>query len=136
MQIKNVPVKATKAHIEKFLRNRLQVAGQAIPENFDQIGKVVIDHDKEGYSTGIAWFSSSNRNCLIELIKLHNKEWTHRKLKTYLMGFTYDEGLEYEDDEEEEDEEDESPVYRVQPKGTIKIEDKQIVEKLEKQLVI
>jgi len=106
-------VKATKLHIERFLRQRLQAVGCPVPEEFDKIGKVVIDQDKQGVTTGVVWFSSSNRQCLIELIKLHNKEWIHRKLKTFLMGFTYDEGL--EDDEEEYDNEAE---YRVLPKGT------------------
>jgi hypothetical protein len=41
-------------------------------EDFDSTTKIVIELDHQGYSTGLVWFSSSLRDCLITLIKLHD----------------------------------------------------------------
>ena len=49
---------------------------------------------------GRAWFQSSNRDCLIALLKLHNKRWIDHTLKTYLMGFVYDDELDGDEEEE------------------------------------
>lgn len=71
---------------------------------------IVIDKNKLGENVGQAWFQSVHRDCIIELIKLHKKVWSSHVLRTFLMGFPYD-------DERAEDEDDDFKIDKEYLKG-------------------
>ncbi len=101
MRIDYIPFKVKKIHLEKLLSNRLKQAGLPAPNIVKegdleaQTGsKIAVEYDIKGNSQERAWFQGTNRDHIIELLKLHNKVWIGHRLKTYLMGFLYDDGLE------------------------------------------
>ncbi len=97
MRIENIPFKVKKIHLEKLLMNRLKQAGLPAPtiakegDLEAQTGsKIAIEYDIKGNSMRRAWFQGTNRDHIKQLLHLHNKVWMEHELRTYLMGFTYD----------------------------------------------
>ena len=110
IKIEGLPLKIKKIHIEKLIVKLLK-AEESISFPLPQINeegdlekqtnsKIIIEKDKKGRIIGRAWFQSSNRDCLKVLLKLHKKKWIEQTLKTFLMGFTYDDELDGEEEEE------------------------------------
>lgn len=99
VKIENLPHQARKDHIARLVGKRLKESGQAVPADLETASKIIVDMEG-GESTGIAWFSTDNKSVLIELLKLHKKVWIKNMLKTFLMGFTYDDTTEHDDHEQ------------------------------------
>lgn len=118
IKIENINKKIMKLHLERLLRQLLKNAGHTdVPEakeegDFEKAtkSKIVIDSNNKGENLGQAWFQSTHRDCIIELLKLHKKVWSNHVLRTFLMGFAYD-------DEEAEDEDDDFKVNKEYLKG-------------------
>jgi hypothetical protein len=55
--------------------------------------------DKQGQKMGQAWFQSTHRPSVIEILKLHRKVWSGHIIRTYLMNFPYDDANGEEDAE-------------------------------------
>ena len=118
IRIENLNKKIMKLQLERLLRQLLKNAGVAdVPEakqegDFEKAtkSKIVIDKNYQGENLGQAWFQSTHRDCIIELLKLHKKVWQSHVLRTYLMGFAYD-------DEDAEDDDDDSKIVKEYLKG-------------------
>jgi hypothetical protein len=108
IRIENINKKVKKLHIERLISHFLKMAGHTdIPEAKDEgdfekatKSKIVIDMDKQGKPMGQAWFQSTHRASAIEILKWHRKVWAGRVIRTFLMGFAYDDA---DADEEEDD---------------------------------
>ena len=98
IRIENLNKKIMKLQLERLLRQLLKNSGvTGVPEakeegDFEKAtkSKIVIDRDNKGENLGQAWFQSTHRESIIELLKLHKKVWSGHVLRTYLMGFAYD----------------------------------------------
>lgn len=107
IRIENINRNFGKLQLERLIRQLLINAGQAdVPSakkegDFEKAinSKIVIDMDKQGKKTGQVWFQSTHRASVIEILKLHKKVWSGHIIRTYLMGFAYDDA----DGEEEFD---------------------------------
>jgi hypothetical protein len=49
------------------------------------------------------WIVSEDKHSLECLLRLHNKIYAQNKIKTYMMGYTYDANDDFEDDQDEEE---------------------------------
>ena len=53
--------------------------------------KVILDKDPHtSKSNVVAWFQSRDKGMLVKVLRLKD-QWAGKKLKTFLMGFTYEE---------------------------------------------
>ena len=68
----------------------------------------------EGKSIGQAWFQTTHRESAKQILKQHRKLWSGHVIRTYLMGFAYD-------DAEGEDECDDIKVDKEYLKGAKKV---------------
>ena len=68
--------------IQRFLSERVP--------GLNDHGKVVYMKDPKYKKTGVAYYSSANRERIIKILKLHNSRLGGNNIRTYLMGFTYD----------------------------------------------
>lgn len=62
--------------------------------------KIIIEKDPQGKSLRFAWFATEDRDTIVELLRLHTYNWAGYVLRTYLMGYTYDD-LDEVDEEED-----------------------------------
>lgn len=53
-------------------------------------GKVAYMKDPKYKKTGVAYYSSANRERIVKILKLHNSRLGGKNIKTFLMGFPYD----------------------------------------------
>jgi hypothetical protein len=58
--------------------------------DFEEYGKLTYLKDAKYKKTGVAYYSSANRESLVKLLKLHNTRVGGHYIRTFLMGFTYD----------------------------------------------
>jgi hypothetical protein len=90
MMIKNIPAQATEDYIRRLIIKRMKDQGIEIPADDKAMATIRIAKDSDGYNTGMAQLVSTNKDCIIQAIKLHKKQWFKSCLATYLSGFTYD----------------------------------------------
>lgn len=98
VKLANVPELFNENNIKKFLSKRI---------NDLKYSQLTLERDQRGRSLGVAWIKSNNQPTVAGLLHLHKKRFADYELRTYLMGFTYDnenemEGHEDYDDEEED----------------------------------
>ena len=64
----NIPYSAKETNLIRYLSKKIKNL---------KYDKIIVEKYKEGQSTGMAWISSSDRESLIEIIRLHNSVCFH-----------------------------------------------------------
>jgi len=68
--------------------------------------QLTLERDDRGRSMGIAWIKSNCQSSIVGLLRLQKKRYADYELRSYLMGFTYENENELEGHEDYDDEED------------------------------
>lgn len=82
VKLKDLPKAATQELLVRTFQKRFRV------RDIEKC-QIHLEVDKQSGSKGIGFIQSTSKETLEDLLRLHNKLWAHKKIKSYLVGYPY-----------------------------------------------